>query len=176
MRKSVLYRDGGKVKTATYSHTNILLISILHLQSSKRCTDSTAVEGRAHTSGVNPKIQLTTSIDLGGALIKNSQEWKPSEPNASRSLSRLLCYPRDLRLAGVVCGFCGLPLPYKTMRVHEKCAECGIDGHGLYRRAREAWATGDSAEERREAMAREMAGTPFEGKVRKRKTKRKMFV
>lgn len=46
-----------------------------------------------------------------------------------------------------------------------RCAECGIDAAGLYQRARAAWASGVSLSAKREAVAREMVGTPFEGKV-----------
>eukprot|EP00903_Cladosiphon_okamuranus_P008543 g8202.t1 len=46
-----------------------------------------------------------------------------------------------------------------------RCAECGVDAAGLYKRARAAWISGASLVEKREAVAREMVGTPFEGKV-----------
>eukprot|EP00752_Nemacystus_decipiens_P008044 g7189.t1 len=46
-----------------------------------------------------------------------------------------------------------------------RCAECGVDAAGLYKRARAAWVAGGSLTDKREAVAREMVGTPFEGKV-----------
>lgn len=46
-----------------------------------------------------------------------------------------------------------------------RCAECGVDAAGLYKRARAAWVSGVPLAAKREAVAREMAGTPFEGKV-----------
>lgn len=49
-----------------------------------------------------------------------------------------------------------------------QCAECGVDAAGLYRRARSAWASGDSLAARRNLVALEMVGTPLEGMVRLR--------
>lgn len=48
-----------------------------------------------------------------------------------------------------------------------RCTECGVDAAGLYKRARASWVSGGSLAEKREAVAREMVGTPFEGKVKK---------
>ncbi|CAM9218968.1 unnamed protein product, partial [Hapterophycus canaliculatus] len=46
-----------------------------------------------------------------------------------------------------------------------KCSMCGIDAAGLYKQARAAWMSGTSVATKRKAVARAMAGTPFEGKV-----------
>ncbi|CAM9713801.1 unnamed protein product [Ectocarpus sp. 6 AP-2014] len=46
-----------------------------------------------------------------------------------------------------------------------QCAECGVDAAGLYKRARAAWICECSVVSKREAVALEMVGTPFEGKM-----------
>ncbi|CAM9902658.1 unnamed protein product, partial [Ectocarpus sp. 8 AP-2014] len=46
-----------------------------------------------------------------------------------------------------------------------QCAECGVDAAGLYKRARAAWICGGSVVAKREAVALEMVGTPYEGKI-----------
>ncbi|CAM9133832.1 unnamed protein product [Scytosiphon promiscuus] len=46
-----------------------------------------------------------------------------------------------------------------------KCSVCGIDAAGHYKRARAAWMSGTSLASKRQTVAKEMVGTPFEGKV-----------
>lgn len=53
-----------------------------------------------------------------------------------------------------------------STRDRGQCSECGIDAAGLYKRARAAWISGDSMTAKRRAVALEMVGTPFEGKVK----------
>lgn len=50
-----------------------------------------------------------------------------------------------------------------------QCAECGVDAAVLYKRARAAWISGIALPAKREAVAGEMIGTPYEGKVRQTK-------